>query len=127
MIKLGTKTKDWKIMRMNPDAIKIIKARAKNLGYTIPQYLEFVIADLPMDDTAYNPDKSWTIAGLDKQTIQTIKNNAANENKSVANYIKSLLALKRTVVRQDRIKAELKKQVKAGVKRIFEELESSES
>lgn len=127
MIKLGAKTKDWKIMRMNPGAIKIIKARAKNLGYTIPQYLEFIIADLPADAKACSSDKSWTIAGLDRETIQTIKNNAANENKSVANYIKGLLALERTVVRQDRIKAEIKRQVKEGVERIFKELDSSEN
>jgi hypothetical protein len=118
---------NWTIKRINPAAVKIIKDKAKKQGYTIPQYIEYSISCLDIEQPLHNSDKSWTIKGLDKQTIQTIKNNAANENKSVANYIKGLLSLKRTVVRQDRVKANLKRQVKEGVERIFKELDSSES
>ena len=122
MIKLGSKTKDWKIMGMNQEAIEIIKARAKDFEYTIPRYLQHVIADMPAEPVTRNTDKSWTIAGLDKETINKIKDNAAQENKSVANYIKGLLALKRTVVRQDRVKAELTRKLKDGMKEVLDKL-----
>lgn len=122
MIKLGTKRKEWKIMEMNPEAIEIIKARARELGYTIPKYLQYVIAEMPVEPLMRNPDKSWTISGLDKETINKIKDNAAKENKTVANYIKGLLALERTIVRQDRVKAELTKKLKGIVKELLDKL-----
>ena len=122
MIKSGTKGKEWKVMEMNPEAIEIIKARARELGYTIPKYLHYVIADMPAEPLLRNPDKSWTISGLDKETINKIKDNAAKENKTVANYIKGLLALERTVVRQDRVKAELTKKLKQIVKELLDKL-----
>lgn len=122
MIKLGTKRKEWKIMEMNPEAIEIIKARARELGYTIPKYLQYVVADMPVEPLMRNPDKSWTIVGLDTETINKIKDNAAKEGKTVANYIKGLLALERTVVRQDRVKAELTKKLKGIVKELLDKL-----
>lgn len=122
MVNLGPKRKEWKIMDMHPEAIAIIKARAKDLGYTIPKYLQYVIAEMPAEPITRNPDKSWTISGLDKETINKIKDNATKENKTVANYIKGLLALERTVVRQDRVKAELTKKLKGIVKELLDRL-----
>ena len=122
MVNLGSKRKEWKVMGMSPEAIEIIKTRARELGYTIPKYLQYVIAGMPPEPITRNPDKSWTISGLDKETINKIKDNASRENKTVANYIKGLLALERTIVRQDRVKAELTKKLKGIVKELLDRL-----
>jgi DNA-binding LacI/PurR family transcriptional regulator len=118
---------DWKIINISKETKNKIKQNAKSVGYTIPEYLAWIVGDKKIDVSNIDNKKSWLLHGFDAATIQTIKNNAANENKSVANYIKGLLSLKRTVVRQDRVKANLKRQVKEGVERIFKELDSSES
>jgi CII-binding regulator of phage lambda lysogenization HflD len=116
---------DWKITNISKETKNKIKQNAKSVGYTIPEYLSWIMDDKKIEVSGAGNEKSWLLHGFDKETIQTIKNNAATENKSVANYIKSLLSLKRTVVRQDRVKAELKRQVKEGVERIFKDLDSS--
>ena len=106
------KRKEWKIMGINKETIQAIKSQAKAIGYTIPQYLEFITVGSKPERPAYDRGKTWLVHGLDKSTIQLIKDNATKENKTVANYIKGLLALERTVVRQDRVKAELTRKLK---------------
>jgi CII-binding regulator of phage lambda lysogenization HflD len=118
---------DWKIINISKETKNKIKQNAKSVGYTIPEYLAWIVDDKKIDVSNIDNKKSWLLHGFDAATIQTIKNNAANENKSVANYIKSLLLLERTVIRQDRVKADLKRQVKKGIERLFKELDSSES
>ena len=120
-MKLNEK-QDWKIMGINKETIKVIKSQAKAIGYTIPQYLAFITDGSKPDRPAFDRGKSWIVYGLDKSTIQLIKDNAAQENKTVANYIKGLLALKRTVVRQDRVKAELTRKLKDGMKEVLDKL-----
>lgn len=112
----------WTIYDIDKETQDLLKAKAKELGYTIPHYLKYVVGGVPMEKLKRNPDKSWTIAGLDKETINKIKENASRENKTVAGYIKGLLALERTVVRQDRVKAELTKKLKGIVKEVLDKL-----
>ena len=116
------KRQEWKIMGIDKETIQAIKSQAKAIGYTIPQYLEFITVGSKPERPAYDRGKSWLVHGLDKETINKIKDNASKEGKTVANYIKGLLALERTVVRQDRVKAELTKKLKGIVKEVLDKL-----
>ena len=112
----------WTIYDIDKETQAAIKSQAKAIGYTIPAYLKFLVVGSKPERPAYDRGKAWLVHGLDKSTIQLIKDNAAAENKTVAKYITGLLALKRTVVRQDRVKAELTRKLKAGMTEVLDKL-----
>ena len=113
------KKQNWLITNIEKETKNQIKVKAKQIGYTIPDYLKFIVLENPVEPITYDRQVSWLVHGLNKSDIAQIKDNAARDNKTIADYIKGLLMADKKNDKQKDIVSDIKKDIKIKIKELL--------